>query len=77
MHPCIEIPLGTLADRKTRKARREAKTMFFDTFSHLSRGAAYKKLSEMLGIEERECHFGWFSYEQCVNVMREIKQYEG
>lgn len=67
MHPFTDIPLGTLADTKTREARKACKLPFIKIYESgiLSRNAAYKALSEKLGIAVDECHFGWFDSGMC------------
>jgi hypothetical protein len=31
----------------------------------MSRGQAYQRLADKLGIDKSECHFGWFDTETC------------
>lgn len=67
LHPDTDIPLGTLADKALREARKEAKRFFqaFQAQHGFSRGAAYRWLAEELGIPASECHFGWFDANRC------------
>lgn len=67
MHPFTNIPLGTLADAKTRAARKECKAPFeaLHQTGKISRAEAYKKLAEKLGIKTEDCHFGWFDAMMC------------
>lgn len=70
LHPNTSSPLGTLADEETRQARNIIKKRFISwyKFNGYSRGKAYKDLSKMMGISQRECHFGWF----CLSALKEV-----
>ena len=71
LHPDTNIPLGTMANKETREARKEAKKIFY-TFLHdekMSRTAGYKWLADQMGLTDAECHFGLFTVEQCEQVM--------
>jgi hypothetical protein len=67
VHPNTTIPLGTLANAKTRAARKKAKEPFLTWIRNkgISRNDAYKMLSEKMGIPHNECHFAWFTVELC------------
>lgn len=67
MHPFTNIPLGTLADRATREARKHCKKPFEAIWRNgqMSRTEAYTWLAGELGIPVDECHFGWFDISQC------------
>lgn len=67
MHPSTDIPLGTLADKPLREARKDAKPVFNAIWQgrHMRRGDAYKWLAGEMGIPHGECHFGWFTAAQC------------
>lgn len=67
MHPYTDVPLGTLADSKTRKARVKAKREFEKLYKlgYMTRNEAYKRLAQGMGIEKGLCHFGWFEPKQC------------
>ncbi|MBO0505296.1 hypothetical protein FED29_017875 [Aeromonas veronii] len=67
LHPFTAIPLGTLADRKTREARKSCKEPFerLHRTGVMSREQAYAWLAKAMGIPTGECHFGWFTAEQC------------
>lgn len=72
-HPGTIRPLGTMADRLTRKARQQAHEMFDGTWSHKkgrSRREAYADLARELGIAEHECHIARFDKEMCEKVKR-------
>ncbi|EPG7067884.1 zinc-finger-containing protein [Serratia marcescens] len=80
LHPFTAIPLGTLADEPTRKARKECKPYFERLFNRklkvsgltvpqrfetMDRNGAYSWLADQMQIPVAECHFGWFNIEQC------------
>lgn len=74
MHPFTNIPLGTLADAKTREARKKCKVPFLHLTGKISRKEAYKKLAEKLGIETEECHFGWFDAVMCEKAAQAARE---
>ena len=60
LHPFTAVPMGTLADERTRKARKECKAPF-ESLHHsgrLTRTEAYQRLAAKMGIPLDECHFG-------------------
>ena len=69
IHSGTVVPLGTLADRETREARKSAKNIFFlwvNEENHRSRlSECYQKLAKEMNIPESKCHFGMFNSEQC------------
>jgi hypothetical protein len=68
MHPKTDIPLGTLANKETRAARKKAKAVFmpFWESGRMTQTEAYAWLGKQLGIENVEhCHFGWFDAATC------------
>lgn len=75
LHPFTDIPLGTLADKRTREARQRAKAAFnplWSSATHKRRDArskAYAWLARQLGIKMRECHIGWFDVATCERVV--------
>ncbi len=78
-HPGTTKPLGTLADAETREWRSKAHAAFDYLWrikmqrEHCSRNkarsAAYRWLSEQLGIEPEQCHIGMMSASQCRKVV--------
>lgn len=77
LHPGTDLPLGTMADKETREARKRNKLAFFRMKDELgiSRSEAYKRLAEGLSIPVSECHWSWFDAERCKQagaVCREI-----
>ncbi|AOM40538.1 zinc-finger-containing protein [Xenorhabdus hominickii] len=78
MHPETNIPLGYLADKPTREARRKGKQVFdrMRAFRNWERTDAYRWLAWQLGISFNRCHFGWFDTDMCEkaeHICREFK----
>ena len=67
MHPFTAIPLGTMADQKLRDARKHCKPVFNQLWQSgkMTRTRAYQWLAEKMGIPAGDCHFGWFTVEEC------------
>jgi hypothetical protein len=68
LHPDTDLPLGILADKDTREARKDAKAIFYDLVLprfHGDRNKAYGWLAGAMGIDRRECHFGLFDAARC------------
>ena len=76
MHPFTNIPLGTLADKATREARKATKTPFEKIHKgrFMSRDDAYSVLAQKLGISVNECHFAWFDIPMCIKAASAIKE---
>jgi hypothetical protein len=76
-HPGTIIPLGTLADGKLREARKRAHSAFDHIWRDKgkSRGAAYRWLSEKLGVQRHACHIAWFDAATCARVVEFSTQY--
>jgi hypothetical protein len=73
LHPKTDIPLGTLANKETRAARKQAKAAIMPMWEDqgLDKGAVYKWLSEKMGIQDvNHCHIGWFDIGQCLRVIQ-------
>lgn len=71
LHPDTDLPLGTMADRDTREARKVAKTAFLKVSAkrfHRDRGTSYAWLAAALEIDPRTCHFAMFTAELCRRV---------
>ena len=69
-HPGTDIPLGTIADTATMKARREAHDAFDPLWKDKGKGVrskAYRALSKTLGIEA--AHISWLDASQCREVV--------
>lgn len=67
LHPQTHLPLGTLADGRTRGARKQ-KLLFLDLVQeHFGgdRAAGYAWLADQMGIPVSQCHWGMFDVEQC------------
>lgn len=67
LHPQTDIPLGTLADKPLREARKTCKKPFDALWQGgaMSRTQAYKWLAGQMGISVKQCHFALFTIEQC------------
>lgn len=72
LHPGTDIPLGTLATKVLREARKSSKTSFTKLYkaNKWSRTEAYDWLAKKLDIPRGECHFGWFKEYQCTLAER-------
>lgn len=77
LHAFTNLPLGTLADKATRDARKSCKPAFEKLWktgkAPLGRNQAYAWLAEALGIAEKDCHFGHFDADQCEKAKRLCK----
>ncbi|WP_087864096.1 zinc-finger-containing protein [Comamonas thiooxydans] len=67
MHPFTNIPLGTLANRTLREARKRVKEQFNPIWQGrlTSRRNCYEALARAMNMPPSQCHFGWFNLEQC------------
>lgn len=73
LHPETDLPLGTLADRPTREARKYAKNLFMPIVNKRfkrNRDAAYGWLAREMGIDKRLCHFALFTEDQAHRAAR-------
>lgn len=69
-HHGTDIPLGTLADEATQKARKEAHAAFdllWRGKTPWHRAQAYRALSRAMGV--RSAHISWFDANQCRRVV--------
>ena len=76
MHPYTDIPLGTLANKETRNARKQCKEPFeaLHRTGKLTRKDAYQRLADKLGIPKEECHFGWFDTAMCHKAAKAARE---
>lgn len=67
IHDGTDIPVGTLADRPLRVARKYSKGQFYKLMRQQdwSRDKAYEWLAKHMGLPVEETHFGWFDLDQC------------
>lgn len=72
LHPLTDIPLGTLANKELREARKTAKAAFRAAQQRLrlKRTEMYIWLATQMGIDRDVCHFGWFEVDQCREARR-------
>ncbi|HYW76711.1 MAG TPA: zinc-finger-containing protein [Gammaproteobacteria bacterium] len=70
-HPGTDVPLGTMADRETRQARRRAHAAFDPLWRRTPgmRRRAYAWLADQLGLAREECHIGLFDKDTCERVI--------
>lgn len=68
IHPFTNIPVGTLADKKTREARTQCKKPFLKLVAIINRKKAYEALASAMGIPVSKCHFGWFDITECLKA---------
>ena len=75
-HPGTNIPLGTMADQPTRKARSQCKDAFNALWLQgaMTRDRAYEWLARELGLPPEECHIGRFDIDQCNAAMAAIER---
>lgn len=73
VHKGTRIPLGRLANKELRQAKMAAHAAFDPLWRNAGkdRGQAYGWLSQMLGIDRKECHIGMFDVEMC-NLVVEV-----
>lgn len=78
MHPFTGIPLGTMANKGLRDARKKAKDMFNPIWQNgeMTRSEAYQWLAERTGIPLAECHFGWTDLERCDLMIMALRKRE-
>lgn len=83
-HPGTTKPLGRLANRELREAKKRAHAHFdplwrakiqFGHRKKAARGAAYKWLAAQLGIAFEDCHIGMFDVAQCEAVVKLCKPF--
>lgn len=66
LHRATDLPLGTLADKPLRDARKTCKEPFELIWrDHMTRVEAYAWLAKQLGIPGEQCHFGMFDIDRC------------
>lgn len=74
IHPRTDIPIGTLANKPMRQARKLAKAAFAPLWEKqgMDKSAAYAWMAEKMGIADvNHAHVGWFGIDQC-NKLIEI-----
>lgn len=67
MHLGTGIPLGSLANKELKMARRDAKARFilYCQVAEIHRNQGYIDLAHLMGIPNGETHFGMFDLERC------------
>lgn len=76
LHPETDLPLGTLANRELREARKRSKSLWqaITRMKQLNRNDAYRWLAERMGIAKQDCHFGHFDLERCQKAFTVCQQ---
>jgi hypothetical protein len=66
-HRATGLPLGTLANLETRRARRDCHAVFDPMWKlgYVSRGHAYRLLAERLGMTSAQCHISHWQADEC------------
>lgn len=67
LHPFTNIPLGTLATKKLRDLRMQAKNAFNPLWQtgNMNRTQAYEWLATAMGLSSDDAHIGMMNEEQC------------
>ncbi|WP_429498909.1 zinc-finger-containing protein [Robbsia andropogonis] len=76
IHPRTDIPLGTLANKATRAARKRAKGEFMVLWEsgEMTQDEAYAWLADALGITPvGHCHIAWFDVATCERVVAAVE----
>lgn len=69
-----DLPKGTMADFKTRNARKRAHEAFDLLWKDKkSRGIAYEWLSDLMNLPAYSAHIGLMNAEQCEKVVRAVE----
>jgi hypothetical protein len=78
LHPHTDLPLGTMADKATRKARQQKRQFLALIESKFcgDRDAGYAWLAEKMGLDPKECHWGLFTLKQCEQAAQIVKEAE-
>lgn len=81
-HPRSDVPLGTLADKRTRRARGRAHAALDPIWrARQARGEwdartrVYEWLAGKLGIDPRQCHIGMMNIDMCHAVIAICQKY--
>lgn len=76
LHPSTDLPLGTLANRELREARKRSKSLWqvISALKGRSRNDAYSWLADKMGIARQDCHFGHFNLDQCALALSVCQQ---
>lgn len=75
-HPGTVTPLGTLANAELRRWRNRTHSKFDPLWKsgRMSRKAAYKWLSQQLGLPKSQTHIGMFDKEQCQRALAAVEE---
>lgn len=75
-HPGTQTPLGSPANKETRKARNAAHAAFDPIWKGKKRGRAqaYALLAKKLGLHPDRCHIGYFDTRMCEQVLKAVEE---
>lgn len=75
-HPNTEIPLGRMADKKTRQLRARAHAVFDPIWRSqaMTRSEAYNMLARHLNIPPQDCHISQLNQAQLHFVIKQCKE---
>lgn len=78
-HKTGPVPMGTPADKATRKARREAHEAFDRIWKsgRMTRWEAYLWLAQQMGLPQDKTHIGMFDAQQCARVVQICRERKG
>ena len=70
-------PLGRLANKELREAKKEAHAAFDPLFRYNGkRKEGYRWLAQQLGMTKAECHIGMFDVAECRAVVEACRSYQ-
>lgn len=75
VHKGTDKPLGTLANAELREWRKRAHAAFDLLWKsrRMSRGKAYRKLMQIVGVCHENAHIGMFNIEQCKKLIEGLE----
>jgi len=84
VHSGSRIPLGRLANKELRNLKMQCHGLFDPAWKgpakRISRSKAYERLAKLIGIPQRECHFGHFDKNmlmKCIGILKNPQWYKG
>ena len=74
-HNNSRVPLGRMANKELREIKKRVKNIWIKAMKEpMGIGQAYAKLAEMMGIDRKLCHFGYFGKEECLQAEKLINE---
>ena len=68
-------PVGIPADDELKKLRMRAHKLFDNFMQGMTKGQAYVKLSKMMDIDIRDCHFGMMNFIRAKRAIKLMSEY--